>query len=444
MGSEMAQVHDDATRTHCSLINAYTHTRLASALFQAEDMLKYDEGWDGPLLVGHINGGVARVGKTKALDTIESGPVFGTYASAYLARRYALSDVVCLDVGGTTAKASVVLGGEPMFTRDGDIFDIPVRASLPLLRSAVLGGGSVARPAGDGAGANGPGSRVRLGPDSMGAAPGPACYGLGGDQATVTDAFLILGYLDPSRFLGGRRTLDAARAEEVLTKQLAEPLGVTVEEAAALVADTAVGIVAELVSSTLAKAGLDPADVTLFAYGGNGSMFAASVAERLGISTARVFGLGPVFAAFGSSVSDVVHVYERSVRGEADAKAAADELVAMARRDLAAEGFDPDAATIDVEVNDVAHVRARFPVGAYEPVGHPSSDASTAPAPLARRPVSLGGVRHQAAVYDWGSLTGRAAVEGPALAVGETMTCLVPPDWSLAIDEFANGVLRKA
>src|SRR5205823_8592450 len=118
----MAQVDDDATRTHCSLINAYTHTRLASSLFQAEDMLKYEEGWDGPLLVDRINGGVARVGKAKALDTIESGPVFGTYASACLARRYALSDVVCLDVGGTTAKASIVLGGEPLFTRDGDIF----------------------------------------------------------------------------------------------------------------------------------------------------------------------------------------------------------------------------------------------------------------------------------------------------------------------------------
>jgi N-methylhydantoinase A/oxoprolinase/acetone carboxylase beta subunit len=465
MGSEMAQVHDDATRTHCSLINAYTHTRLASALFQAEDMLKYDEGWDGPLLVGHINGGVARVGKTKALDTIESGPVFGTYASAYLARRYALSDVVCLDVGGTTAKASVVLGGEPMFTRDGDIFDIPVRASLPLLRSAVLGGGSVARPV--------PGEKaVRLGPDSMGAAPGPACYGLGGDQATVTDAFLLLGYLDPSRFLGGRRTLDVARAEEVLTKQLAEPLGVTVEDAAAMVADTAAGIVAELVSSTLAKAGLDPADITLFAYGGNGSMFAAPVAERLGILSARVFGLGPVFAAFGSSVSDVVHVYERSLAGAGDVRAAADELVATARRDLEAEGFDPDAAAIDVELDlaangsaarlvragtiddalsdargghvEVARIRARFPVGAYEPVGHPSAHGSTAPAPLARRPVSLGGVRHQAPVYEWGSLTGRAAVEGPAVAVGETMTCLVPPGWSLAIDEFANGVLRRA
>jgi N-methylhydantoinase A/oxoprolinase/acetone carboxylase beta subunit len=464
IGSEMAQVDDEATRTHCSLINAYTHTRLASSLFQAEDMLKYDEGWDGPLLVGHINGGVARVGKTKALDTIESGPVFGTHASAYLARRYGLSDVVCLDVGGTTAKASVVVGGEPLFTRDGDIFDIPVRAPLPLLRSAVLGGGSVARPHKDGNGG------VTLGPDSMGAAPGPACYGLGGDQATVTDALLLLGHLDPGRFLGGRRTLVVARSEEVLTKHVAEPLGVSVEEAARLVADTAVGIVADLVSSTLAKANLNPADITLFAYGGNGSLFAAPVAERLGITTARVFGLGPVFAAFGSSVSDVVHVYERSIVATAgdDVRRTAEDLIGTARRDLEAEGFDAGVAGLDVELDlasngssartvraasiddalaeakdghvDVVRVRARFAVGAYEPVGQPPGD-SDPPTSLAQRALDVGGQKAQAPVYDWDALAGRGEIAGPALAVGETMTCLVPPGWSLTIDEFANGTL---
>ncbi|HEY3241581.1 MAG TPA: hydantoinase/oxoprolinase family protein [Acidimicrobiia bacterium] len=466
LGTEMVQVDDDATRTHCSLINAYTHTRLASSLFQAEDMLKYDEGWDGALLVGHINGGVARVGKTKALDTLESGPVFGTYASAYLARRYALSDVVCLDVGGTTAKASVVLGGEPLFSRDGDLFGLPIRAPLPMLRSAVLGGGSVARPNGKGG--------VTLGPDSMGAAPGPACYGLGGDQATLTDAFLMLGYLDPARFLGGRKSLEVARSEEVLTKQLAEPLGVSVDEAARMVAHTALDIVAELVSTTLAKTGLDPADVTLFAYGGNGSLFAAQVAERLGIGTARVFGLGPVFAAFGSSVSDVVHVYERSVGVDSSAgadtiRSSVTQLQAVARRDLEAEGFDAGAASYDIELDlpangssartlragsvddaltqakgrhvDVVRVRARFPVGAYEPVGRPPDETATPP-PLARRTISLGAQPQQAPIYDWDALVGRGEVEGPAVAVGETMTCLVPAGWSLSIDEFANGVLR--
>ena len=436
LGSEMAQVADDATRAHCSVINAYTHTRLASSLFQAEDMLQYDDGWDGSLLVGHINGGVARVGKTKAFDTIESGPVFGTYASAYLARRYALSDVVCLDVGGTTAKASVVLGGEPLFARDTDILGVPVEAPLPLLRSAVLGGGSVAR-------LSEPDGTLTLGPESMGAAPGPACYGLGGDQATLTDAFLLLGYLDPARFLGGRRTLDVARAEEVVAKQVAEPLGISVDEAARQVADTAVGIVADLVAGTLAKAGLNPADVTLFAFGGNGALFAAPVAERLGIATARVFGLGPVFAAFGSSVSDVVHVYERSLTGAEDRQGVIESLSATASRDLEAEGFDPGAAQIEAEEDSgVVRVRARFPVGTYEPVGQPSGQTDTPPTPLARRALKVSGDPVQAPVFDWGALTGRAAVEGPAMAVGETMSCLVPPGWSLQVDEFANGALR--
>ena len=444
LGSEMAQVHDDATRTNASLINAFTHTRLATSLFQAEDTLQYDDGWDGPLLVGHINGGVARVGKTKALDTIESGPVFGTYASAYLARRYGLADVVCLDVGGTTAKVSVVAAGEVLFTRDGDIFGIPLRAPLPLLRSAVLGGGSVARPDQTGGG-------VRLGPDSMGAAPGPACYGLGGDQATLTDAFLLLGYLDPHRFLGGRRTLDSARAQEVIARQLAEPLGTSVDDAARLVSDTAVGIVADLVAGTLEKAGLDAASVTLFAYGGNGALFAAPVADRLGIRDARVFGLGPVLSAFGSSVADVVHVYERSIAaGEAPDTAEA-ALRETAARDLAAEGFDPDVATIDVEYDraggngaggvQVVRVRARYTVGTYEPVAHPSREASSPPTPHDQRSLLLAGGRVQAPVHDWGTLTSQPPVEGPAMAAGETMSCLVPPGWSLAIDEYGNGTL---
>ena len=131
LGSEMAQVGDAATRAHAAVINAYVHSQLASSLFRAEDLLRYEVGWDGPLLVGHINGGVARVGKTKAVDTIESGPVFGTHGAAWYARRYGLDRVVCLDVGGTTAKASVVEAGEPRYTRDGDIFGIPLRTPWP-------------------------------------------------------------------------------------------------------------------------------------------------------------------------------------------------------------------------------------------------------------------------------------------------------------------------
>ena len=361
LASDMAQVDDGQTRTHYALINAYVHGQLATSLFKAEDMLRYDEGWTGALLVGHTNGGVARVGKTKAVDTIESGPVFGTHAAAWYARRYGLDRVVCLDVGGTTAKASVVQAGEPRYTREGNVFGIPVSIPLALLRSVPLGGGSIVRP--DGVGG------VRLGPESMGAAPGPACYGLGGDQATLTDAFLVLGYLEPAGFLGGRRRLDVDQARAALERRIAGPLGVSVDDAARRIADAAVGTVAELVGSTLARAGIDPGEAVLFAYGGNGGLFAAPVAERLSIASARVFGLGPVLSAFGSAVSDVVHVYERSLGvaaapGRDAVIAAAGDMEAAGRRDLAGEGFDPDEAETDTELDvhdggDRRTVRAR-------------------------------------------------------------------------------------
>jgi len=466
LGSEMAEVDDAATRTHCALINAYVHGQLATSLFKAEDLLRYDERWTGALLVGHTNGGVARVGKTKAVDTIESGPVFGTHAAAWYARRYGLDQVVCLDVGGTTAKASVVEAGKPRYTRDGDVFGIPVRIPLALLRSALLGGGSIARP--DGAGG------VTLGPESMGAAPGPACYGLGGDQATLTDAFLVLGYLDPAGFLGGRRRLDVDSARAALERRVAEPLGVSVDDAARRIADAAVGTVAELVGSTLARAGIDLGEAVLFAYGGNGGLFAGPVAERLGIGSARVFELGPVLSAFGSAVSDVVHVYERSlgvaaVEDHDAVVTAVGDMEAAGRRDLAGEGFDPDRAEIDVELEvhdgggrrtvrardassalagldgttrvDVVRVRARQRL---EPCQPPPRTGGGEAQPELRTLLLPGGGTTLAPVHEWAGLTPGSRVEGPALAVGGSMTCLVPPDWVLEIDDLGDAVLRRA
>src|SRR4029453_13981825 len=130
------------------------------SVFKGGGLCPLGEGWTGALLVGHTNGGVARVGKTKAVDTIESGPVFGTHAAAWYARQYGLDRVVCLDVGGTTAKASGGEAGQPRFPRDGNVFGIGVSIPLAMLRSTPLGGGSIVRP--DGVGG------VRLGPESMG------------------------------------------------------------------------------------------------------------------------------------------------------------------------------------------------------------------------------------------------------------------------------------
>ena len=173
-GSEVVLRPDDATRTIASLINAYVHPALATSLYRAEEIVRDEHGWQGNVLIGHVNGGVARIGKTKAFDTIESGPLFGTHACAAAAARYGDAKVLAIDVGGTTAKASAVQDGRVVLKESGDFFDIPLQLDLPLLRSIALGGGSVARLV-DG--------KVTLGPDSMGAAPGPACYGLGGRKA---------------------------------------------------------------------------------------------------------------------------------------------------------------------------------------------------------------------------------------------------------------------
>lgn len=480
LGSEMAQIAHDQTRTHYSIMNAYTHTHLATSLFKAEDMLREECGWSGALLVGHTSGGVARIGKTKAVDTIESGPVFGTFGAAFLAREYDLENLICLDVGGTTTKASIVRGGEPVFQRGGELMEVPVNTSLALLRSAPIGGGSVARVK-DGT--------LTLGPDSMGAAPGPACYGLGGDQATLTDALLVLGYLDPKNFLGGRRELKVDRAREVIKKQVADPLSVDTQRAALAIRDEAVSHMAELITGTLHEAKLDASDCVLFTYGGNGPMFGAFVAERLGIATVHAFNLGPVFSAFGSAISDVVHVYERGIGipwSRANGKPlieASSSLYRQAIRDLEGEGFDPVNATFRYQIEfggdekgqrsavvdvlrapgeawlkEIAQaatkagikqqdsvllvaLTSRYVVGAHKPRKFKAGNETMR---SERRSMFFGGAEASpSAAANWESMQIGDRVDGPAMINGATLTCAVPPGWSAAVDDYGNVKLTR-
>jgi N-methylhydantoinase A/oxoprolinase/acetone carboxylase beta subunit len=481
LGSEMAQIGHDQTRAHYSAMNAYTHTRLATSLFKAEDVLRDEFGWRGTLLIGQTSGGVARIGKTKAVDTIESGPVFGTFGGAFVAREYGLENVVCFDVGGTTTKCSIVRNGEPVYQRGGNLMEVPVQTSFAMLRSAAIGGGSIARVK-DG--------RLRLGPESQGAAPGPACYALGGREATLTDAILLLGYLDPDRFLGGRRKLSADHARKVIEKNVAKPLGLSVEQAALVIRDEAVSMMAELIANTLAEAGLKAPDTALFAFGGNGPMFGALVAERLGIQGAYAFDFGPVFGAFGSSVSDVAHVYERGVGLEwtpahHDAIAqTADRLYRQAVRDLEGEGFDPARAAYRYELefgrdSDVAG-SCRFDLpgapgnsfiaAASSAIAQAGLSKVTAPVMLVRltarfevganqlqkrrerresvkagtRPLQFNGRGAEPLpAYVWEQLNVSDRIVGPAMINGATMTCPVPPRWTLTVDAYGNAALKK-
>jgi N-methylhydantoinase A len=235
-------------------------------------------------------------------------------------------------------------------------------------------------------------------------------------------------------------------------------------------------MVAELVGSAVARAGIDPAETVLFAYGGNGGLFAAPVAERLSIPAARVFALGPVLSAFGAAVSDVVHVYERSLgvpagAGQDAVTATADDMTAAGRRDLAGEGFDPDEAETEVELDvrdgdfhrtvrgssarealarlddaahvDVVRVRVRRHLASCEPP--PRAGAAADPAAPEQRDLLLtDGGTARVPVYNWAGLEPGRQVDGPALAAGGSMTCLIPPGWVLDVDDLGDAALRPA
>ncbi|MBZ5570921.1 MAG: hydantoinase/oxoprolinase family protein [Acidobacteriia bacterium] len=480
-GSDICQNTDDMTRTYYAVINAYTHSALAATLFKAEDELRYTQGYSRAFLISHINGGVAGVSKTRAIDTMESGPILGIYGSSHLARAYGLKRVIALDVGGTTAKLGIIHDGEPVYAQISDLFGIPVHVSLPYLRSIALGGGSVVSLQGD---------AIGLGPESMGSFPGPVCYALGGDKPTLTDAFVTAGLIDPEYFLGGTKSLDLAAAREVVEKHIAVPRGTSVEDACQAVINRACDMVANMIATAAQELRQDLSDHVLFAYGGNGGLFACGVAERAGLKDVHLFALGPVFSAFGSSVSDISHVYERSfhlmLRDGADVgplNRLVEEMRSAGIRDLLGEGIKPDGAECSVELElsrpggqnltvkcpqshfaSVSDLRSKLgsdlPAGdislelvrvrVKKVISKPSGPlrelgpADASAAFLGKRKVSYGSIAGEAAIYKWESLQPGNHVEGCALVESANSTYFVPEGWRLEIDQHGNAQILRA
>jgi len=398
LGSEIIRHPDDQTRTHMALVNAYVHTPLAVALFKAEDQLLEEHNYKRPVYIAHVNGGVARVSKTKAVDTAESSPYFGLNACAWWSRRYGHDRVLALDVGGTTAKLGVVADGKPMTVEHGELLGVPLQTPWTLLRSEAVGGGSVAKAENGG---------VKLGPESQGAYPGPACYDLGGKQATLTDAFVAAGMLNPERFLGGRRALRVDLAREALGEL--EPDAVI---------DKAADMVAEVARTTLERAGVEKG-VALYCFGGNGGNFAARVADRLFLDRAYVFALGPVLSAFGSSVAEICHVYEEWGDDHDAIVARGTEQVS---RDLAGE----EDVRVEVEITDHVIVRGYAPVPVFEP--QPREGESH---------------RVTGEVLVWEDLKPGATASGPVRLESDTNTCSIPAGWAVRIDGYDNAILQR-
>jgi N-methylhydantoinase A/oxoprolinase/acetone carboxylase beta subunit len=240
-----------------------------------------------------------------------------------------LERLLSLDVGGTTTDIGLVVGNLIRHKRRGEVEGVPISFPLSDVFSIGVGGSSIIKVLQ---------GKIIVGPESVGAAPGPACFGLGGTTATITDVFLLQGVLDPASFSGGDLPLDAERADRAVRRHVAEPLGLSLD--AALVAMERAWV-QKIAGGLKAYTPITPS-LTLAAFGGAGPLGACSVADQVGIDRVIIPGLAAVFSAFGIGFSDVAHHYEMRLSEPTDTalRATLTRLLERAQRDMFAEGFD--------------------------------------------------------------------------------------------------------
>jgi len=313
---EILREYGEYERISTTVLNSYIGPRVSAYLEGLERML-HEEGFAGSLWIMQSNGGVMSppVARRLPVAMLESGPVGGFIAAARTGVALGYSNVIGFDMGGTTAKANLARDGEPQMSHGyhigGYAFGQPMM--LPVVDTVEVGsgGGSIARVDHTG--------QLKVGPVSAGADPGPACYGKGGTEATVTDANLLLGRLDPAQFLGGEIPLDVGAAREAIRRSVAQPLGLSETEAARAIVKIAVMNMSLAVRQVSVERGYDPRDFVMIAFGGAGPLHAAEVARSLHIPLVVVPNFPAQFSAAGMLVAeprhDFVRTYYRALDG---------------------------------------------------------------------------------------------------------------------------------
>jgi N-methylhydantoinase A len=445
------------------------------------------------------NGGVmpfsAAIGGGRTVHTLLSGPAAGAQASAYLAKRDAGRGLVTLDMGGTSADIAFIEGGVPLEVTEGVIARRQIDVPALDMTTISAGGGSIAWVDG--------GGFLNVGPQSAGADPGPACYGRGGTRPTVTDADIVCGMLNPDYFLGGAQKLNVAAAADALKIHVADPLRMSVREAASGIRRIVDMRMADEIRVFAAKRGVDLTAFTLLPFGGAGAVHAAAVADELGMRRILVPPRPGAFSALGLLCTDVVHDYIRSELQPLDAVAPVHAeaifrgLEAKARDEIAAEGLDAGQARFARELDlrytgqgyelrtpldglfagaltadslacarekfDERHaqlhghaakersvevvsyrLRLRVAVPKYEPRDEVAPASPRPPEPKGRRTIHLDGASAcEAALYERDRLDVGAAIEGPAIVEQFDATTVIPPGWRTQVDLRRNLILQR-
>jgi len=482
------------TRTATTVADAYLKPELSDYLDRLDDDLD-DAGLRAPIAIMESDGGLARptIAAEQPVIQVVSGPVAGVNAAGFVAGRRGRENVLTFDMGGTSCDVAIVADGEPVEVSHREIHGLKINGPFTQVETVGAGGGSIARL--DEVDA------LRVGPESAGADPGPACYGRGGERPTVTDADLVLGILNPENFAGGTLILDREAARESIREHVAEPMGTDIEAAALAVRDV---IDAEMASANRVVAvneGVDPREFALVGFGGAGPVHACRVAAELDIDEVIFPSQPGVLSSIGLLVSDIRHEYVRSLVEtveEADPDritAVVEELVAHGREELESERVDPEDRTFrvsfDVMYEGQAHylnvpspgqslseselteltaaferahdrqygfVDDRNPVelvnlrvtgvGAtpnptFEPADAPT-DADTADAQVGTREVIVdANERVETPYYDRSSLAPGHELAGPAIVELDNTTIWLPPSFDGEVDPYGNVVATR-
>ena len=343
-------------RTLAAILDAYLQRSMQIELSAMWDKLR-ERGYKKPLLMIQSSGGIAEVFRTSASRTFNSGPVSGLMGAHHIAKSLGYQNVVMTDMGGTSFDVGLVVKDS---VRSYDFRPIIDRwmVGITMIKTLSIGagGGSIAyinkllQ------------NRVQVGPRSAGSMPGPACFNLGGTEPTVTDADVVLGYINPDYYFGGKMKLDKNRSIQAIRDKIATPLGISVEEGAAIIRKIVNGNMSSAIMKEVHLRGYSPDDFILFVGGGAGATHAEGF--KGDIQKAVMFPFSPVFCAYGSSTMDIMHVYESSKKitlmTPGDQKLTNDfavynesveALIEQAKRDLVADGVDPAKAAFVLELD---------------------------------------------------------------------------------------------
>ncbi len=340
-------------RTMTAVLDAYLQRSMQNDIGATWDKLR-DKGYGGAFLMIHNSGGSADIFKTPASRTFNGGPVAGLMGSAYFAGKLGYKNVIAGDVGGTSFDVALVVESSVRnYTFRPVIDKWMVNVTMMQTISVGAGGGSIAKVD------NG---RLSVGPKSAGSMPGPVCYDLGGTNPTVTDADVVLGYINPDTYFGGRMPLNRAKAEKAIREKIAQPLGIEMIEAATLIRRVIDENMAGAIKREVHMRGYHPEEFVLFAFGGAGPTHMAGF--RGDVPKAVMFPAAPVFCAMGSSIMDIVHMYEQSRRmvfmepitekiviDREQFNETVASMIAKARQDLASEGLNVDDAVYGLELD---------------------------------------------------------------------------------------------